>query len=86
MYYVPFGELLTDMERTGVYMNVDRLKAAEQLAVQHIENHAQEFMDWASQYCPDAKYMNVQSDLQKRHLLFAPSFNAKQTERYCICL
>ena len=28
--------------------------------------------DWAVKYCPDAGLMNVGSDAQKAHLLFAP--------------
>ena len=35
--------------------------------------------DWVSQFCPDAKLMNVGSDVQKAHLLFAPCTRQRPT-------
>jgi DNA polymerase-1 len=40
---------------------------------------ADKFWKWASKYCPDAKYMNVKSDIQIRQLLFGGIEN-----RYCL--
>ncbi|KAJ1273063.1 hypothetical protein BS78_06G251300 [Paspalum vaginatum] len=54
-YWRPFGAVLVKMETAG--MLVDRAYLSE------IEK-------WASKYCPDAKYMNVNSDTQIRQLFF----------------
>lgn len=35
------------------------------------------FIEWASKYCPDCKYMNPSSDAQKQQLLFAPAKNIR---------
>ncbi|KAK3121133.1 hypothetical protein QOZ80_8BG0646660 [Eleusine coracana subsp. coracana] len=43
----------------------------EKTAVAEREVAAEKFRKWASKYCPDAKYMNVNSDTQIRQLLFA---------------
>ena len=34
-------------------------------------------MNWATTFCPDAAFMNIESDAQKQHLLFAPVKNRK---------
>ncbi len=36
---------------------------------------------WAVQYCPDAARMNVGSDAQKAHLLFAPCDRVKSRSK-----
>ncbi|PXF42329.1 DNA polymerase I A, chloroplastic/mitochondrial [Gracilariopsis chorda] len=75
---VPFGELLTDMERLGFKVDTEWLKTAavharaDQL---RLEDH---FRAWAQTHSPDAKYMNLHSDLQKQHLFFAPCNNKLQ--------
>ena len=33
---------------------------------------------WAASYCPDATRMNIGSDAQKAHFLFAPTTRAKR--------
>jgi DNA polymerase I len=81
-YWRPFGELLTDMEREGIY--VDRQALVDMQALALSDRHAAEnkFLAWASRFSPDAVYMNVGSDAQKRQLFFAPYVNAKTGEHF----
>eukprot|EP01125_Pyxidicula_operculata_P012309 TRINITY_DN4036_c0_g3_i1.p1 TRINITY_DN4036_c0_g3~~TRINITY_DN4036_c0_g3_i1.p1 ORF type:complete len:1154 (-),score=245.82 TRINITY_DN4036_c0_g3_i1:8-3469(-) len=79
-YWLPFGELLTDMERIGIMVNVDYLHALLPRAQADQKVEQDRFVAWAAKYCPDAKYMNPSSDLQKRQLLFAPVKNIKTGE------
>lgn len=74
-YWQPFGELLVTMETEG--MLVDRAYLAEVEKVARVEQQvaANRFRDWASKYCPDAKYMNVGSDAQLRQLFFGGTLN-----------
>ena len=73
---LPFGELLTDMERTGFKVDLDWLKKAETQADQDRIKLEDQFLEWAQKQCPDARYMNVNSDPQKQQLLFAPCKNS----------
>ncbi|CAN8067452.1 unnamed protein product [Agarophyton chilense] len=72
---VPFGELLTDMESTGFRVDTDWLKEAAINAQSEQQAYEDKFRRWAEKYSPDAKYMNVHSDLQKQQLFFAPCGN-----------
>ncbi|KAK4744111.1 hypothetical protein SAY87_010423 [Trapa incisa] len=76
-YWQPFGDILVRMEREG--MLVDRMYLAdiEKLAKAEQEVAVNRFRNWASKYCPDAKYMNVGSDTQLRQLLFGGILNSK---------
>ncbi|TXG48457.1 hypothetical protein EZV62_027751 [Acer yangbiense] len=76
-YWQKFGEILVKMETEG--MSVDRpyLAEIEKVAKAEQEVAVNTFRNWASKYCPDAKYMNVGSDTQLRHLLFGGT-----TDRY----
>lgn len=76
-YWLPFGEVLTDMEREGIKVNVDYLAEIEQVAVAEGKKHQIRFKEWASEYCQDARYMNPTSDAQKQQLFFAPCKNLK---------
>ena len=68
----PFGEMLTDVERTGFKVDIDWLRKAQRNA--EIDEHALEdsFREWACTQSPDAKYMNIHSHVQKQQLFFAP--------------
>lgn len=79
--WVPFGELLTEIEAEGIKVNVPFLKVQQKAAEEDYRNKTQFFKDWASKYCPDAKYMNTDSDLQKQQLFFAPMKNKKTREK-----
>jgi DNA polymerase-1 len=72
-YYRKFGEILTEMERHGFYINKDALQKMETQAFEDLKTLEKEFIEWAAEKCPDAKYMNISSDPQKQQLLFAPS-------------
>jgi len=73
----PFGELLTDMERKGIRVDVPLLKDIVPVASAEKQKHEQRFIDWAASRCPDAKFMNPGSDPQKQQLFFAPCSNLK---------
>ena len=75
-YLVPFGELLTDIEKNGIKVDVTgHLATVEKQALRDRESHVKTFISWATKYCEDAKYMNITSDAQKQQLLFAPAIN-----------
>ena len=57
-YYVPFCVLLSDMERTGVHLNVDFLREIQEVAEQHSVKLQDSFIEWASSKVPDARFMN----------------------------
>lgn len=78
--FVPFGELLTDMERVGFKVDIGLLAKAQRVAERDREQFAEQFRRWAGEHCPDATAMNVGSDNQKRQLLFAPARNKRSGE------
>eukprot|EP00753_Platysulcus_tardus_P016428 PLAT5692.2.p1 GENE.PLAT5692.2~~PLAT5692.2.p1 ORF type:complete len:796 (-),score=413.96 PLAT5692.2:54-2441(-) len=80
-YLVPFGELLTDMEREGVYVDVEKHLPRVQAEAEADRAAAQAtFVAWASLQCEDAAFMNPGSSAQKQQLLFAPARNRKTKE------
>lgn len=62
--WIPFGDLLTELEKNGIKVDVEYLKKIEQTAIKDYDNKKNLFLQWASKYCPDAKYMNIESDPQ----------------------
>jgi len=80
-YWRPFGALLVKMETEGMLVDRGYLSEIEKAAIAEREVAANKFRKWASKYCPDAKYMNVNSDTQIRQLLFGGIEN-----RYCFAL
>ncbi|KAH9288195.1 hypothetical protein KI387_032312 [Taxus chinensis] len=76
-YWRPFGELLVQMESKGMLVDREYLSKMEEVAIVEQEKSALRFKNWASTYCPDAKYMNVGSDTQVRQLLFGGIPNKK---------
>jgi DNA polymerase-1 len=77
-YWRPFGDLLVKMETEGMLVDRAYLSVIEKTAVAEQKRAADKFRNWASKYCPDAKYMNLNSDVQLRQLFFAGIKN-----RYC---
>ena len=69
-YWLPFGQLLVQMETEGMLVDRAYLSEVEKVAIAQQRVAADHFRNWASKYCPDAKYMNVGSDAQLRQLLF----------------
>ncbi|KAL1370407.1 hypothetical protein HN51_000676 [Arachis hypogaea] len=76
-YWQPFGELLVKMESEGVLVDQFHLQEIEKVAKAQQEAAVNRFRKWASRYCPDAKYMNVGSDVQLRILLFGGTVNRR---------
>ncbi|KDP39093.1 hypothetical protein JCGZ_00850 [Jatropha curcas] len=79
-YWQPFGEILVRMEREGILINRAYLAEIEKVAKAEQEVAANRFRNWASKYCPDAKYMNVGSDTQLRQLFFGGIENRKNPD------
>ena len=72
-YYVPFAQLLVEMERIGVYVRVkDYLPQLQAKAEEAQRMAVAGFLDWAARYEPNVRHMNVHSNQQKKHLFFAP--------------
>jgi DNA polymerase-1 len=78
--FVPFGELLTDMERVGFKIDIGRLAEAQRIAESDRQNYAAVFRQWATRHCLDAAFMNLESENQKRQFFFAPVCNRKTNE------
>ncbi|KAL7186518.1 hypothetical protein ACSBR2_028288 [Camellia fascicularis] len=76
-YWQPFGELLVKMETEGMLVDRDYLAEIEKVARAEQQVAATRFRNWASKYCPDAKFMNVGSDAQLRQLFFGGTVNRK---------
>jgi DNA polymerase-1 len=74
-YWRPFGEILVRMESEGMLVDRAYLEGIEKVAKAEQEIAVDRFRKWACRYCPDAKYMNVGSDLQLRQLLFGGTVN-----------
>lgn len=80
LLFVPFGNMLIDMERTGFKVDVNQLIQAQKLADIDRDRLENRFRTWASQRCENARYMNINSGKQKQQLLFAPCKNIKTGE------
>ena len=80
-YWRPFGALLVKMETEGMLVDRGYLSEIEKAATAEWQLAADKFRKWASKYCPDAKYMNVRSNIQIRQLFFGGTEN-----RYCLSL
>ncbi|EGG16650.1 mitochondrial DNA polymerase A [Cavenderia fasciculata] len=80
MMWRPFGQLLTDMERRGMKVDLEHLKGVEVIAQRDITEHNENFRRWALGYCENVKHMNIDSDAQVQQFLFAPCRNVKTKE------
>jgi hypothetical protein len=64
-YWAPFGELLTDLERNGIKVDVaQQLPLAERRAEAERDRLELIFRTWAASYCPEAWFMNLSSGTQ----------------------
>ncbi|KAL2496152.1 DNA polymerase I B [Forsythia ovata] len=77
IYWRPFGELLVKMETDGMLVDRTYLSEIEKVAKAEQQVAADRFRKWASEYCPDAKHMNVGSDAQLRQFFFGGIQNCK---------
>lgn len=75
-YWLPFGELLTDMEQTGFLINVDYLKKIQLTAERDGKEYENKFLQWVQKQQNDASEFNCSSVQQMQQLLFAP-FNKR---------
>lgn len=53
-YWLPFGELLTDMERNGIKIDVEYLKEIQMVAEKEQKDYEQNFLDWVYSIQSDA--------------------------------
>ncbi|KAL1510633.1 hypothetical protein AB1Y20_006934 [Prymnesium parvum] len=78
-YWRPFGELLTDMEREGIRVDVQERLPRAQIAAQASRSVKElRFRRWAASYCADAWYMNVGSATQLQTFFFGGTRSAKR--------
>jgi DNA polymerase-1 len=74
--WLPFGELLTDMERRGIKVDRQYLRDLVPKAEKEKAECEKTFMEWATQFVgPECRFMNPGSDAQKQQLFFAPCVN-----------
>ena len=75
-YWLPFGEILTDMERTGFKIDVDHLEKVERLAKEDMNFHRTKFIEWVCKQQKDesCQEFNPKSTQQMQQLLFAPFY------------
>ena len=68
----PFGECLTDMERAGIRLDLDAIRAATKVAEAERVAVIERFQNWAVSFTgrPELRFLNVHSDMQKAQLLF----------------
>ena len=57
-YWRPFGELLTDMERTGIKIDINLLRNAELTALKEQKEYQDHFLNWVWSTQEDAKDFN----------------------------
>jgi len=72
--WLPFGEVLTDMEREGMHVDVDHMIAIEIKAKQDLDEKRLKFMNflYSFQQGKNVDHFNPSSTLQLQQLLFAP--------------
>ena len=77
-YLREFGNVLTDMESEGMFVDKEHLANAEKQALEDKRIAEDYFRAWAMKKCPAAEHMNVGSGIQVRQLLFAGAPNKKR--------
>ena len=82
LYYVPFAQMLVEMERAGVYVKGDVLAQLETRAQQDMDAAEAAFRRWLRRYeGQSADWLNIHSNQHKVHLFFGPKGGVKQFER-----
>ncbi len=78
-YYVSFGEILTDMEREGIYVNATGYLAEVEKQARLDQSSAVEtFKSWVAEMQPEAADINPSSSAQIQCLLFGGSENIRE--------
>lgn len=60
-YWLPFGELLTDMERNGFKIDTNYLKEIELTAERDKKEYENKFLEWVYSVQDDAQEYNASS-------------------------
>lgn len=71
-YWIPFGEILTDMERVGIRVNTKYLAEIEEKAKEDMVSHKNKFLEWVNSVQDGLTEFNPSSTQQLQQLLFAP--------------
>lgn len=71
-YWLPFGEVLTELERNGIRVNKEHLARAEKNALEDIVALQEGFKQWVLKIRPDLDEFNPSSTQQLQQLLYAP--------------
>lgn len=83
MYFIPFAEILTDMERRGIYVaRDDFLPQMEAAANRDRDRYERLFRRWLAQYCDEAEQFNLASGAQKGTFFFGGGLKGKGKLRY----
>ncbi|XP_049849216.1 uncharacterized protein LOC126318245 [Schistocerca gregaria] len=74
--WLPFGELLTSMERRGIKVDSEYLRELIPRAQEEKQACTKKFVEWCMTVGgEECRWMNPGSDAQKQQLLFAPCVN-----------
>jgi DNA polymerase-1 len=76
-YWRPFGELLTDMERRGLKIDLPHLRRIQTEAENERNAHLIKFLSWVNTVAPNTREFNPSSPAQMQQLLFAPFYKVK---------
>jgi DNA polymerase-1 len=79
-FWLDFGELLTDIERSGFQVDLGHLKKAEESAEADILRYQSDFKDWVTSIQDGTEEFNPSSTQQLQQLLYAP-FKRKTTPK-----
>lgn len=71
-YWLPFGELLTELERNGIRINKEHLEKAQLKAENDLIQLQASFKSWVLSIQPDLQEFNPSSTQQLQQLLYAP--------------
>ena len=76
-YWLPFGEVLTELERSGIKVDLEHLAQAEKRAFEDLHVLEKNFLDWVRSIQPEADQFNPSSVAQLQQLLYAPFKRSK---------
>mmetsp|Transcript_6476 Transcript_6476/g.11323 ORF Transcript_6476/g.11323 Transcript_6476/m.11323 type:complete len:662 (+) Transcript_6476:223-2208(+) len=80
-YWLPLGEVLTDMERIGMQLDLEHLRSILIRAGNDKQKHWDDFMRWVLSHDPSLKFFNPNSSMHMQQLLFAPFNRDRQGEK-----
>lgn len=74
LHWRPFGELLTDIEREGIKLDVDHMKKIEAEAKHDLQKKKDIFINFLLEFQngKNIDHFNPNSSLQLQQLLYAP--------------